>query len=947
MRKMKKIIIGMFAMALLMMSNLNLVTTQAEWVEEYPVLPGLQIAEGTSWTNRPSAWGLGYRPFDMGFRFTVRSNEQMGLDSGIWQQGNITIPWGFYDFIEPTMIPWSDRSLQEWNATVTQLAATEPNVFSWQMTASGEVIFIALNLVNVSGRGEVDLNWASARTEVGLYVRGTLRNRFMLHPGDDVVFLFEPQWGMGPIINNYDRNILKVIVNGSMVMDETLADRAEENFELRTLGRMSMAIPPLVVLSADMELPLGTAISEHSWVSRILGRWGHTSEKAISELHPANGSITDTSLVDDFAGTPTDFRLSSNGVEYDRIGVVTHNYEIRDTHSLSPLFPFDTTMVETSRKISVVTTEEPEIWIVYVPGLTGHDGHLIPTETPYDENMVGINVSGGEEGWTKENLYFRSRPTRDLGSTFQNVLQVPDKDIQIIGNHMETFLEYGSENPPLQERVTVEAMLTEIGDATNVLSGVAERFVKIDKTPPIAHAVYEDREFIDKSEDALSGLSELRPSKIALVPIAEGNAEPAEARFTEFDDIPERIRGEHYVWIWATDKAGNITKTMLPEPVDILLRGVSISKNTDIGATLHAETCDEAHSIKAESGCEEECVEVEEVGIEEKTNFQYQLTLTNEEPEKIITGTFIDYLPKGVVVLEEPTFTPANSIENLEWELVAAGQYAGRYKVTGDYMITTQDIQIYIESQTPAHEEEGANIISNQATLTWESGFGDTLRAGNVKSNYANHQVMKRTSVATKFTKVGADDLNTGLAGAEFVLYRWETELLPSEEEIQHIVNISAITDGHWERVHFDGEITTSLTDNFVSSALGEVDFGNLPKGIYTLIETKAPAGYEVPVGQWILTIAPENDNTGEEDYQIEFVGKTNFLMPPAATREIVAGEVTYKIINAKAFSIGMSGLGGTRGILLMGFVFMALGGNAYFAFVYKEKKTADRNTKG
>ena len=943
MKRRKKFSIWMIAMTILMLGSLSQSTVQAEWVPEHPVQPGLLIAEGTSWTTRPSAWITGYRPFDMGFRFTVRSNTALGLNTGVWQQGNISIPWGFYDFIEPTMVPWTTQALREWNAVVEQIPEAAPNLFTWRMVASGEVNFVGLNLVNVSGRGEVDLNWAAARTEVGLYVRGSLRNRFMLHPDDDVVFLFEPQWGMGPIINNYDRNILKVLVNGVEVMDERLGDSAEENFELRTLGVMSMAIPPLVTQSNDIRIPVGTTIAAIPWTSGITGTWGYTTTNIINNAN-SNGVIIDLALLDIVSGTRTDSRLSSDAINYNRVGAVEHTYELRDSHSLSASFPYDNTLARTTRKISVTTSRAPEIHVVYDSTAIPGNGWItpMPTWTPYYSTPTAPgskNACGGEDGWTNQPLDIVIMDAGEPGSEFQTVIQIPAQGIEEIATYEGAHVDYWSETPLPEGHIVVKGMLTEIGDLTNVLSGISEKTIKMDKTPPIAHAVYEDREFLDRSEDALSGLAESTPSKIALVPIAAGTEEPGEEAYSTFAAISYETLGEHYVWVWATDKAGNQTKTMLPEPINILDRGASISKDTDKGATLHMKDCLNHDKDVRADGCGAACVEGAQIGIEENTEFTYRLTLTNEEPEKTAEGSFTDYLPEGVIVLEEPTFAPEHLISNFEWGLEETGPYAGRYKISGNYQINTEEIIIEILCKTPAYEEGESNIISNQATLTWTNGSGENLREGEKVSNFANHQVTERPNVLTKFTKVGADALETGQAEAHFVLYKWNAEQEPTEEEKKQIVDPSALTDGNWTRVKFEGEEATTLDDVFVSSALGEVDFGKLPKGIYTLIETKAPAGYELPVGQWILSIAPEKDDTGVDDYQIEFVGKSEFLMPPAAIREMVDGEITYKIINARAFSIGMSGLSGTRQMLLVGFSIMALVGNRYIVFSHKQRR--------
>jgi len=66
--------------------------------------------------------------------------------------------------------------------------------------------------------------------------------------------------------------------------------------------------------------------------------------------------------------------------------------------------------------------------------------------------------------------------------------------------------------------------------------------------------------------------------------------------------------------------------------------------------------------------------------------------------------------------------------------------------------------------------------------------------------------------------------------------------------------------------------------------------------------------------------------------------------MPPAAIRdESIPNAPTYKIINTEPFSIGMSGLAGTSGMILIGFVVMAIAGNAYIIMNKKRRSRTRR----
>ena len=276
----------------------------------------------------------------------------------------------------------------------------------------------------------------------------------------------------------------------------------------------------------------------------------------------------------------------------------------------------------------------------------------------------------------------------------------------------------------------------------------------------------------------------------------------------------------------------------------------------------------------------------------------------------------------------------------------------GSYSIT--YLFDAEVTTAYDES-VPAN-----NIWINQ----WEQQL--PLRVHNPETPasvtapanallHSNTTVHMRISegVDTKFTKVGADNLSTGLSGAEFALYRWDGTNPPTTAQANHMVDPSVLIDtatlpaGQWVRVKANGE-DALLTDIFISgsSPLGEIDLGKLQTGTYTLIETKAPSGYTLPVGQWILTIDSDAGDTGASDWKIDFVGKSASIAPPAAIRdESVPNAPTYKIINTEPFLIGLSGLGGTTGMLLTGFVIMAIAGNAYLVRRHKQKKKQEMHT--
>lgn len=102
------------------------------------------------------------------------------------------------------------------------------------------------------------------------------------------------------------------------------------------------------------------------------------------------------------------------------------------------------------------------------------------------------------------------------------------------------------------------------------------------------------------------------------------------------------------------------------------------------------------------------------------------------------------------------------------------------------------------------------------------------------------YQLKNQKTVPFSFTKVDAENTAEALQGAEFELYR------------QTCTNTDP---GH---IHDDTCWTDKLS--VTSGADGLVDFGRLATGKYKLLETKAPNGFVLPGGYWILTVNPEAD---------------------------------------------------------------------------------------
>jgi len=784
----------------------------------------------------------------------------------------------------------------------------------------------------------VSMTYSDRRSDAGVGIAVTAvrsNGEALLRRGVDPTtefYVYPDLQSVTIILDSFNASTVRVLINGVFWknINYTQLEGDRPQIGVFSLNGTRQFIPPNLT-TADISETVGDGID---WYATLHATWGATTDREI----PPHGALE----IAELNASGIDSRFSTNNHTYEFIGVHTQTVTARDSHSLDPDNPYDNTFTTKTRTVTVLTLDAPTLRYVYATGAKDYEENNIAGQVYNPADLVTLCM--GEEGWTNQPLDIILDPDTILG-TFDSVLKLPDFNT-IVTNAIATRTNYHIESPNTVG-TPISGVLSQVGDASNELSAVALGIVKIDTTPPIASATYNGGfSFTDTSGDALSGISTATyPAQIAFTtPVSDMN--PPTTGWEDLDNHTMTTQGNYDVWVRATDKAGN--EHVVKIFADLFVGGeVSITKNTDAGAVLHEAICQNFASITYEDDCEPACSIGLSPELLERSALTYKLTLTNTAEVGSADGTFEDYLPEGVVVSTMPSVTPAGSA-TVDYALETLPPYAGRYKVSGTYtgLEPAGQIEIEIQTEVPLFDRSTPinNTLVNQATTDWNINAG--VLTGTNESNYATHKVMI-PRVETSFTKVGANDISQGLAGVEFVLYRWEGVLAPTIEEQNHIVDYSALVDntlsgGDWIRVTYDGEDALALTDIFVSnsSPIGEVDLGKLPKGIYTLIETKAPTGYNLPVGQWILTIDTDKTDSGAGDWKIEIVGKSNSIAPPAAIRdESVPNAPTYKIVNAEPFLIGLSGLGGTTGMILTGFVLMAIAGNTYFVWKYKHKK--------
>lgn len=229
--------------------------------------------------------------------------------------------------------------------------------------------------------------------------------------------------------------------------------------------------------------------------------------------------------------------------------------------------------------------------------------------------------------------------------------------------------------------------------------------------------------------------------------------------------------------------------------------------------------------------------------VMEDTEYFYQIKTNIDSPEDNKTPI------KGITISD--TFTsPITLATNSE---ISVSSNSGQLTVSTDYTIdTTNGLQITLtESGINKLQYNDEIIVTFKAIIPSDSNLTDaaanmasaTINFTDAVGNTDNTSVANSANTYTALpsnnltlTKVDSANSELVLRGAEFQLYRVET-------------------DGATDNGIRVGSVQTT-NDN------GQIVFDNLSPGNYYLVETKAPAGYNMLSEPVPVTVVENQDNT-------------------------------------------------------------------------------------
>ena len=152
------------------------------------------------------------------------------------------------------------------------------------------------------------------------------------------------------------------------------------------------------------------------------------------------------------------------------------------------------------------------------------------------------------------------------------------------------------------------------------------------------------------------------------------------------------------------------------------------------------------------------------------------------------------------------------------------------------------------------------------------------------------------------------------LSGAEFTLYRYTGKSWETDKDI--MMNPAS-----------EYAVWSQVGDLEISDENGVVTFDDLRAGNYRLVEVSAPDGYQLPKGQWNLTVSISGAEGSEVgDFAVEAIGNSAMDAPAMAKVADTEGNITYYLMNYKPINPPVTGGDGGEDFRIGGGLLMFTG---------------------
>lgn len=252
----------------------------------------------------------------------------------------------------------------------------------------------------------------------------------------------------------------------------------------------------------------------------------------------------------------------------------------------------------------------------------------------------------------------------------------------------------------------------------------------------------------------------------------------------------------------------------------------------------------------------------ESVEVGEVVNY----TITGKVPD---TTGFTEYIYSITDKMSEGLTFNKDVTVKVGGEELASDKYELSYTASGvDFLLTIKvmDIQdkvtqpIVVKYTATVNEKAIAKISENDAKLVYSNNPTDSKNHGELSDN---EKVYSSKIVIDKYDANVADQ-SKKLEGAKFVLKNSEGKFYKYDTSANKVAWVD----------------TQEAADVFVTDRNGVAEVRGLKDGTYTLIETKAPAGYNLLSETINVVVAGSDTDTTKLTYKVDVGNSTGSLLP-------------------------------------------------------------------
>lgn len=299
--------------------------------------------------------------------------------------------------------------------------------------------------------------------------------------------------------------------------------------------------------------------------------------------------------------------------------------------------------------------------------------------------------------------------------------------------------------------------------------------------------------------------------------------------------------------------------------------------------------------------------------------FTFYITMYHGGTPVKLDGSYEATLTSAPSSCPEPSAEPSVEIDPSSTPSIGSGEVNVQFihgkaeiKLKHGQSITIHDLPtgyVYtVWEDNPDTEERDYTVTATQNGQQIESWNEKELACTGTIQNKQNDQLAYTNKcyvpmVNFSFIKVDGlsfDSTNLDgvitLSGAEFALYQytgtsWETD----KGTLMNPASEYAV----WSQV---GDLE-------ISDEKGVVTFDGLRAGNYRLVETSAPDGYQLPKGQWNLTVSISGEEGSEVgNFVVEAIGNSTMDAPAMAQITDDNKNVTYYLMNYKPINPPITG---------------------------------------